>query len=378
MKQKEKDSLASLLVHTKEIFKYISGQVHWSSDDEERLDDLMHGRGLLTEIGNRLLRATRSRGLTEYVYSFLTYKAWQRTKAVYSFNREFVEDMSQTEDSCIYTSLLERLPFKDMLFYFPENVLPLVETEEIAGIYVHVENHPENLWITLSSLNRTIETPSQILPGVVIGFPITNGMKISQVFETSEYLEWLAAFKRSLSFNQELSDHLIAVQAELQKKIMCTTINLLYYLSSKNADIQPIKPHKKSHKTSAEKKADSAPAVILHEVGGKYPEIVYRKLKEARQTEEDADSTEDSEESNEDTETKPAKARQKRRPHARRAHWQHYWTGEGRTNLEARWKTDIFVGANREDQAVFVYDIEKESSKGKRNPNTSKKKRNKK
>ena len=119
MNQKEKDTLSTLLNHTKDTNKNISSLVRWSAADSERLDDFMHNKGLPTEIANRLLRATRDRTFTEYVPSFLSYKAWQRTKAVYSFNREFVADMSQTEDSCIYISLLERLPFKDMLFYFP-------------------------------------------------------------------------------------------------------------------------------------------------------------------------------------------------------------------------------------------------------------------
>ena len=77
------------------------------------------------------------------------------------------------------------------------------------------------------------------------------------------------------------------------------------------------------------------------------------------------------------TAVRAKKAGKKRRPHARRAHWQHYWTGEGRKNLELRWKSDLFVGASRDDQATVVYEVSKEPLKGKRNPNTSKKKRNK-
>ena len=79
---------------------------------------------------------------------------------------------------------------------------------------------------------------------------------------------------------------------------------------------------------------------------------------------------------NEDIADRNAKRGKKRRPHVRRAHFQHYWTGEGRTIPVLRWKSDLFVGANRDDQAVVVYEV-KESMKGKRNPNTSKKKRGK-
>ena len=32
----------------------------------------------------------------------------------------------------------ERLPFKDMLFFFPEEGLPLLNDERILGMYVHI------------------------------------------------------------------------------------------------------------------------------------------------------------------------------------------------------------------------------------------------
>lgn len=34
------------------------------------------------------------------------------------------------------------------------------------------------------------------------------------------------------------------------------------------------------------------------------------------------------------------------RPHVRRAHWHHYWVGEGRTKLEVRWIEPTLVLAN--------------------------------
>lgn len=109
-----------------------------------------------------------------------------------------------------------------------------------------------------------------------------------------------------------------------------------------------------------------------------YAEIVYRKLQIGKSPiEQDTDSAESSDDkNNEDVADSNTKRGKKRRPHVRRAHFQHYWTGEGRTIPVLRWKSDLFVGANRDDQAVVVYEV-KESMKGKRNPNTSKKKRGK-
>lgn len=102
MNNKNRDSLIELLAQTQNDFQYISRKIHWSAADTERLDDLMHSKELPKEIGNRLLAATGSRALMEYVPSFMAYKAWQRTKAVYSFKQELVDAMSQTADSSIF------------------------------------------------------------------------------------------------------------------------------------------------------------------------------------------------------------------------------------------------------------------------------------
>ena len=138
MNNNNRESLIALLTQTQNVYQDISRKIRWSAADTEHLDDLMHAKELPKEIGSRLLSASGSRALTEYVPSFLAYKAWQRTKAVYSFKQELVEAMSQTADSSIYVSLLERLPFKDMLFFFPEEGLPLLNDERILGMYVHI------------------------------------------------------------------------------------------------------------------------------------------------------------------------------------------------------------------------------------------------
>lgn len=39
------------------------------------------------------------------------------------------------------------------------------------------------------------------------------------------------------------------------------------------------------------------------------------------------------------------------RPHVRRAHWHHYWVGEGRNRLEVRWIEPTLVLANSKNEA---------------------------
>lgn len=376
MKQKDKDSVTALLHQINDRFQDLSHRIHWDAADAECLDCLMSSGAQQKDIANRITRATGAKALTIYLPSFLAYKAWQRTKAVYSFSEELVEDIARTEDTPLYISLLERLPFRDMLFFFPDGVLPKPQNEETAGIYVHIEKHPEHLGVIFNFVDRTYENGPHVYPGITIAFPITNRMKISQVFETPQYLEWVVTYKRIVFVDRNLDEQEAEECLQAERKALNAAINLMYYLSAENADIKPVKRQKKPHVAAVNPSVDNMPAVKLHEVGTKYAEIVYRTYKKSNgSTDGTAIPEEDGNvENSEDDSVTTVKGGKKRRPHVRKAHWQQYWTGEGRKIPVLRWKSDLFVGINRDDQAIIVYDMPKESMKGKRNPNTSKKK----
>lgn len=379
MNQKERDSLTALLHSVNDRHQALSHMIHWTAADSECLDNLVDSKDQQKDIADRITKATGSRAFTMYLPSFLAYKSWQRTKAVYSFNREFIDTMSQTDDTTILIPLLERLPFRDMLFLFPDGALPTIKDEDTAGIYVHIESHPGLLWTAFNYIDRKNDNGAQIYPGISFAFQITNGMKVSQIFETPQYLEGISTYKQTVSFDRHLNEQETGECILAVRKALNTAINLMYYLSSEEPDIKQIKRHKKPRKTSSNQREDDDPAIKLHEVGTAYAEIVSRKLYLSNNlTGEDTDLTEDDDdENNEDAAVRTVKHRKKRRPHVRRAHFQHYWTGEGHTIPILRWKSDLFVGSNRDDQATIVYDVAKISMKGKRNPNTSKKKRNK-
>ncbi len=373
MNDKDKDYLSSILIQYKDRCQDISRKINWKAKDSEQLDELCISSWLTSDVANRIMRHTGSMIMTNIAPTFLSYKAWERTKAVYSFNSDFVNDLAQTSDTNIYISLLERLPFKDMLFYFSEGMFPKIKDEETAGIFIHIEKHVNDLFIRFSFIDRKAEDRSKIYAGIVTGFQVTDGMKISELFETPQYLEWLPTYKSTVLLNLHLNEQEAEERILAERTALNTVINLLYYLSSSNADIKAIKNQKKYRKTASGKHGDM-PTINLNEVGTKYAEIVYRQWKENKV----ADEKDDNINTNENDSVRIIKSSKKRRPHARKAHWQHYWTGKGRTIREVRWISDLFVGANRENQAVVVYDMKRESLKGKRNPNTSKKKRKKK
>ncbi len=377
MKQKDKDSLAYLLNVTKDTFLGMSRKLQWSDVDSEILDNFVRSQNSIQEIGNRLLRKTGFAPALDILPAYLIYKAWQRTKVVYSFNRQFVEDMTQTEDSNIYISLIECLPFKDMLFFFPDSIFAKPKDEETAGTYVHIEKHPEALCVLIQNYDRNCNDVSQVFPGVQLWFSIRDGMKVSEIFGTTQYHEWVKSYKQVVCIGQNLSEQEAEERLQAEKATLNAVINLMYYLSTKNADIKETKYHKKAKKVTPASSKTEIPAGNYFEVGNKYAEIVYRHLEEAKKENDAETESEETVETVDDASVSVRKRGKKRRPHARRAHFQHYWVGEGRATREVRWKSDIFVGANRDDQAVVVYDTEKRVQKGKQNPNTSKKKKKK-
>ena len=367
MRQKDKDSLTVLLNDIRNHYKDFSRLIRWTETDSERLDDLGNSAELQKDLHRRIIRAGAPKSFIQYTVPFLIYKAWERTKAVYSFNQEFVSAMAQTDDTCLYLDLLNRLPFSDMLFFFPDGLSPKHKDGDTVGIYVHVESQADKIAIIFHYLERYY-ADKQIYPDIVIAFSISDGMKVSQVFDNlRDHNPWIA-YRRLLN-EQEADNRLLAEQ-----KALNTAIFLLYYLSTAKPDLSEIKPHKKSRKSSSTLKEDNTPAVILQEVGAKYPEIVYRRFVKDPGAMDDSDIDDIDEEK---TTSRIANNKQNRRPHVRRAHMNYYWIGKGRSTRISHWIPASFIGGKPDDNATVVYDVVDKNLKGKRNPNSSKKKRNK-
>ena len=96
MNNKDKEALTALLKENHEVYQGISQRIHWTVADSACLDDLMNSKEFQKDIVSRMQHAANSKAVAGYMPSFLAFKAWQRTKAVYSFNNEFVDDIAKT------------------------------------------------------------------------------------------------------------------------------------------------------------------------------------------------------------------------------------------------------------------------------------------
>ena len=101
MNRKDKEALTALLKENHEVYQSISRHIHWTAADSACLDDLMNSKEFQKDIVSRMQLAANSRAVAGYLPSFLAFKAWQRTKAVYSFNNKFVDDIAKTADTSL-------------------------------------------------------------------------------------------------------------------------------------------------------------------------------------------------------------------------------------------------------------------------------------
>lgn len=232
---------------------------------------------------------------------------WYAEKIVYDFDKNFVQQLINTEDSPIYTDILKRLPFSTYMVELPAGL------DSYMGMIVRFEY-----------IEKTDEV---LLVSCLLG-----------KHEAHEicYNESFLSFKNGENFAQSLSDFakeqgLPPEFIEKNVKELKFAVYSAYYLASKNAVIhdvtppRPKRPHGK--KVKGEKKP---PNVRTYEAGYRLAESFEAQMRK------------------QDTAVKvldtPAGTGGTKTPHMRRAHWHHYWTGEGRTTREVRWIEPVFVG----------------------------------
>ena len=130
------------------------------------------------------------------------------------------------------------------------------------------------------------------------------------------------------------------------------------YLCAQNADIQEDPEQKKIYKPG-QKVADKPREVRKWDVGENLGEKI-RIIKTRKSQSLDDDSTKFLEAENENPEKIQKSSRKyKNRPHMRRAHWHHYWVGEGRKNLVLKWINSMFINAGDGEVGVTVQIVDK-------------------
>ena len=123
---------------------------------------------------------------------------------------------------------------------------------------------------------------------------------------------------------------------ENSRQMMVESVQLILYICAQNADIQEDPEQKKIYKPG-QKVADRPREVRKWDVGENLGEQIriIKSRKPSRPENDQVIFLEAEKEASEKDSKSPRKY--KNRPHMHRAHWHHYWVGEGRKKLVLKW-----------------------------------------
>ena len=254
---------------------------------------------------------------------------FRQHKQVYDFDPDFVSDLSKTDGIKFYPSLLRRLPYDTFYLDFTR----IKGFQPFDGMFVHVEVKEDDSVLLLGyrtfrdiyySCNAILRKKEQLSDGNMIYY---------------DYKRSLLGYRPEIPLDDSVKEYAgIAPDFVLSNEnfpdIWMFLIQALMYLASKEPDVEENPKTRKTYRKS-DKVRDKFSEIQQWDVGVRYGTKIRKIRKEAALKEETSD----------DDLPISVKFRKSPRLHSRCAHWQHYWTGPGRTVLELKWIEPTFVGA---------------------------------
>lgn len=291
---------------------------------------------------------------SQYLISYVCHN-WRKYKAIYNFNSSFLKVLLETEDAPVYPDILKQLPYPDFTMNLPEEF-------EYDNMFVHVE---------FSDKHGTGETDTLFLITLFCENPSNGALRLNQCMHWcgngKKLLESFRETKRTY-YDHSLDDgndgtyiankvlptletpttmeelNMYKVRNLAMEKYLRAAVTAAYYLASRNAEIKETKIKKSERPVFTMKQGKKPHKVIIrdYEVG-----YVIGKSFESQMEEQH---------SSQNILTIRGGSTHTVRPHIRRAHWHHYWVGEGRTRREVRWlqPTMVLPGPRNEPSAATI------------------------
>ena len=271
---------------------------------------------------------------------------WNKYKKIYVFDQLFMRYLEETESCKIHTELLKRLPYESFYIDFGSaeiesnnmfNYLHSLESANGMFVRVHVEGNQIDLVL------QVIGPPGGDLKKKLGTHPSVLGF--SQEIHDGQTFDEAVAFTIARDGHRaSLEDLDVAIES--WRKYFRLAVNACHYLCAANAEIRDISVPKKDRPLVQKKDGKKKPIGIkVSNVGfrlGQQFERMYRNL---------------------EVETRRVGVKgSKKKPHVRRAHWHHYWTGPGRTVLEVRWLEPVFVMGTDAEMDTVIHEVKGEAS----------------
>ena len=269
------------------------------------------------------------------------FRCFDRYRQAYRFDPDFVDELLITDTLDMPVSVLTGIPFR--CFYLElEN---LTRFTPYAGCYVYVgwdeKNHLPNL--ALFRVMRPETDDGQV--------PIR-----SSILSGPDMVKWGVLYTRDdgtphLRFTKDIRE--IAGKPDADVIPLCFFIlQAALYLASSKPDVRPLerKSILKRLKANSQTAAEKSQTIEVSEVGVRYG----KAIRIGRQR------IQNQSVGKEPVVTEAKKPRKPVTSHVRSAHWHHYWTGKGRTNLIVKWIPPVFVSSLGKELPITIHEVKGE------------------
>lgn len=227
---------------------------------------------------------------------------WRLTKVVYTTDPIFMDALSDSESTALYTAILRRLPFRTFYLHCPR--------EDSLGLLIHVEPYENENCLLVAGIIFQDQTE---LACKLISLPFQNGETPQQALD---HLILSMHLTGPSPLAPSKPDDMIAGYAQS----LMEALSFSYYLASQDADIRPVRTSKEQRC----RRSNGTPLRIREwEIGFRVGCTIAQMYRRRPTGHPPAASA-----------PEPTGIK---RPHVRRAHWHHYWTGKGRSVLVVKW-----------------------------------------
>lgn len=292
---------------------------------------------------------------------------WDRFRMIYTLDPDLAEALSKTKKLIFTKEIFTRIPYKG--FYINLSLLPEYQAEGCLVIISGNKNSQDMVLLDIQLIGaKNVEEGDGTFEFLV--FASTNGRKSIRnnrtitegiffddengIFkiDTDEFIEAQIkgeeALLKKTRAGYAINPECPYVYLPIRKKMISLSLlvlQFLMYISSDNPDIEISKEtRRQKNRLQRMNKLSSFKEPENWNVGVRYGEKIrlYKK-----KYEEIPDETEKTEHGHH----RPP------RPHFRRAHWQYYWTGEGRTIQKHVWVAPTLVNGTRDEIPVTMIDV---------------------
>ena len=267
--------------------------------------------------------------------------AWRQFKEIYTFSTELKETLYSQANTeiTIPIEILYHIPYPCVYISFDQNngFFSFFEhdtnTNELELRFLFVQANGDNIEPTLNVYLHLKE-----------GYTVSDGIKRG--------IEIIRENAKNNGF--KLSENELSNFEKYVKTIISRNIQLILYICADNAEIESSSTQGETKKADTNTLRNVPPKDVFREirswdVGFKYAKLVkeYNQNNTSNETSDNADSYHNS--------------FSKKRPHTRRGHWHHYWTGSTSNNsrkLILKWTAPIFVAGNSDETITTINNVE--------------------